>query len=71
MEAGQRFIYRTYLDDVESDLLSLGAAAPWQLAVPDGTAFVEITLDAGFRGHTVRVEFYVEGNLLAIGEFTS
>jgi hypothetical protein len=71
MQAGQRFIYRTYLDGIESDLLSLGSADPWQLAVPDGSAFVELTLDTGFYGHTVRVEFYVEGNLLAIGEFTS
>lgn len=71
METGQRFIYRTHLDGVESDLLSLASADPWQLAVPDGSAFVELTLDAGFRGHRVRVEFYVEGNLLAIGEFSS
>jgi tetratricopeptide (TPR) repeat protein len=71
IEPGQRFIYRTFLDGVESDLLSLGSADPWQLAVPDGEAFIELTLDAGFRGHTVRVEFYIEGNLLAIGEFSS
>jgi hypothetical protein len=39
--------------------------------VPDGEAFIELTLDAGFRGHTVHVEFNIEGHLLAIGEFSS
>ena len=71
LEEGQRFIYRTFFDGVESDAHSLFSAAPWTLAVPDGTAFVDIPEPDGFRGHTVRVEFYLEGNLLAYGEFSS
>ncbi len=71
VESGQRFIYRTFLDGVESETLSLLSASPWTLQVPDGEAFVEITLPTGFRGHTVRVELYFEGNLLADGEFSS
>ena len=71
VEVGQRFIYRTLLDGVESETLSLPQAEAWILEVPDGNAFVEITLPAGFAGHTVRVELYFEGNLLAVGEFSS
>lgn len=71
VETGQRFIYRTFLDGVESETLSLLSASPWTLQVPDGEAFVEITLPTGFRGHTVRVELYFEGNLLAAGELSS
>ncbi len=71
LEAGQRFIYRTFLDGVESEALSLALASPWTLEVPDGSAFVDLPLAGGFRGHTVRVEIYFEGNLLAVGEFSS
>ncbi len=70
VETGQRFIYRTFLDDVEREDLSLAATQSWSLAVPDGSAFIDLTLVDGFAGHTVRVEFYLEGNLMAIGEFT-
>jgi hypothetical protein len=41
---------------------------PWTLEVPDGEAVFEITYPAGLRGTTVRVELFVEGNLLAAAE---
>lgn len=67
---GQRFIYRTFLDGVEREDLSLPAATPWSLQTPDGSAFIDLRLDGGFGGHTLRVELYLEGNLLATGELT-
>jgi tetratricopeptide (TPR) repeat protein len=67
---GERFIYRTAVDGVEAEGLSLTAAISWPWETPGGSASLVLNDDAGFRGHTVRVELYLEGNLLALGEFS-
>ncbi|MEX0825821.1 MAG: hypothetical protein WD184_03535 [Acidimicrobiia bacterium] len=47
---------------------SSSTLTPWTLDVPDGAAMFEITYPSGLRGTTVRVEIFVEGNLLAAAE---
>jgi len=64
MSSSDRWLYRTYVDGVEWPGLSR-VAEPWPLPVPDGDGYFEITYDAGLRGSEVRVEIFVEGNLLA------
>jgi hypothetical protein len=66
-DPGHRWLYRTYVDRVEAPNLSR-VAEPWTLEVPDGAAVFEITYPPGLRGTTVRVEIFIEGNLLAAAE---
>jgi tetratricopeptide (TPR) repeat protein len=66
-DPANRWLYRTYVDRIEAPNLSR-VAEPWTLAVPDGVAVFEITYPSGLRGTTVRVEIFVEGNLLAAAE---
>jgi tetratricopeptide (TPR) repeat protein len=67
VESTHQWLYRTYVDRVEAPNLSR-VTEPWTLEVPDGEAVFEITYPAGLRGTTVRVELFVEGNLLAAAE---
>lgn len=66
-DPANRWLYRTYVDRIEAPNLSR-VTEPWTLAVPDGAAVFDITYPPGLRGTTVRVEIFVEGNLLAAAE---
>jgi tetratricopeptide (TPR) repeat protein len=66
-DPANRWLYRTYVDRIEAPNLSR-VTEPWTLDVPDGEAVFEITYPPGLRGTTVRVEIFVEGNLLAVAE---
>jgi hypothetical protein len=73
MEAGQPWLYRTYVDGVRNDNFSI-ASQPFddsRFDVPDGGIVLTFTDQDGFRaGQVIRVEVFVEGNLLAAGELT-
>jgi tetratricopeptide (TPR) repeat protein len=69
VESGQRWLYRTYLDGVETAVLSIDPEA-WPFAVPTAQVTVPLTLAGGFpSGAVIRVEVFIEGNLLGVGEF--
>jgi tetratricopeptide (TPR) repeat protein len=66
---GARWLWRTYLDDVERDDLSAEPEA-WPFALPDDEVVITLTQPDGFTpGVLVRVEVFIEGNLLQAGEF--
>jgi len=68
--AGQRWLWRTYRAGVEERNLSSGPEA-WPFAVPDGRGTISLTAPEGFApGVTVRVEVFLEGDLLQAGELT-
>jgi len=68
--AGQRWLWRTYRGGVEDALLSPEPEV-WPFAVPDYRAAITLTVPEGFvAGVPVRVEVFVEGNLLQAGEFS-
>jgi len=68
--AGQRWLWRAYRAGVEEESLSSGPEA-WPFAVPDGRGTISLTAPEGFApGVTVRVEVFLEGNLLQAGELT-
>lgn len=68
--ADQRWLWRTYRAGVVEENLS-PAPAPWPFAVPDGPGSISLTAPEGFAaGVTVRVEVFLEGNLLQAGEYT-
>jgi tetratricopeptide (TPR) repeat protein len=70
VESGQRWLYRTYLDGVEVAALSTEPEV-WSFEVPAAQVTVPLTRSEGFpSGTRVRVEFFIEGNLLAAGEFS-
>jgi tetratricopeptide (TPR) repeat protein len=70
VEPGQRWLYRTYLDGVESTALSIDPQA-WPFGVPAAQVTVPLAFPDGLpSGVVVRVEFFIEGNLLAAGEYT-
>lgn len=66
-DASHRWMYRTYVNRVEVATLSR-VPEPWTLDVPDGVAIFDITHPSGLRGTTVRVEIFIEGNLVAAAE---
>jgi hypothetical protein len=69
MEAGQAWLYRTYVDGFRNDSFSI-ASRPFDLDVPDGGILLTFTDPNRFRsGQVIRVEIFVEGNLLAAGEY--
>jgi tetratricopeptide (TPR) repeat protein len=74
MEAGQEWLYRTYINNqfdpnFSTDLTKFG------FTVPSGGVILTFQNPAGFKGYrfrsgaTVRTEIFVEGNLLNAGEF--
>jgi tetratricopeptide (TPR) repeat protein len=68
--AGQRWLWRTYRDGEEDPTLSHEPEV-WPFAVPDQQVTITLTDATGFAaGVTVRVEVFIEGNLLQAGEFT-
>ena len=68
--AGQRWLWRTYRSGVVEENLSAAPEA-WPFAVPDQQVTITLTLPGGFAaGVPVRVEVFIEGNLLQAGEFT-
>lgn len=68
--AGQRWLWRTYRAGVAEESLSSGPEA-WPFGVPDGPGSISLTAPEGFAaGVTVRVEVFLEGNLLQAGEYT-
>lgn len=68
--SGQRWLWRSYLDGLESSALSHEPEV-WPFAVPDQQVTITLTLPEGFTpGVPVRVEVFLEGNLLQAGEFT-
>jgi tetratricopeptide (TPR) repeat protein len=68
--AGQRWLWRAYRDGLEDAVLSSEPEA-WPFAVPDDQVTITLTLPEGFTaGVPVRVEVFIEGNLLQAGEYT-
>jgi tetratricopeptide (TPR) repeat protein len=68
---GQSWLWRTYRGGLEDGTLS-GEPQAWTFGVPDEPALT-LTLDlaGGFAaGVPVRVEVFIEGNLLQVGEYT-
>jgi hypothetical protein len=70
MESGQPWLYRTYVDGFRNDSYSI-APQPFDFDVPDGGILLTFTDPNRFRtAQVIRVEIFVEGNLLTAGEFT-
>ena len=73
MQANEPWLYRTYVDGRRDDNFSIGSE-PFdasRFTTPDGGIDLTFTDKAGFRaGEVIRVEIFVEGNLLASGEYT-
>lgn len=68
--AGQRWLWRTYRGGIEDAALSHEPEV-WPFAVPDYQVAITLTAPEGFAaGVPVRVEVFIEGNLLQAGEFT-
>ncbi|OFW52944.1 MAG: hypothetical protein A2V75_04710 [Actinobacteria bacterium RBG_16_70_17] len=68
--AGQRWLWRTYRGGIEDAALSHEPEV-WPFAVPDYQVAITLTVPEGFAaGVPVRVEVFIEGNLLQAGEFT-
>jgi tetratricopeptide (TPR) repeat protein len=68
--AGQRWLWRTYRGGVEDAALSYEPEV-WPFAVPDYQVAITLTAPEGFAaGVPVRVEVFIEGNLLQAGEYT-
>ena len=70
MKQGEPWLYDTYIGDERSE----GFSPPpqrWSFDVPDGGIVLTLTDATGWkRGTGVRVEIFVEGNLLGIGRYT-
>lgn len=70
MKADQPWLYDTYVGDERRE----GFSPPpqqWNFDVPDGGIVLTLTDDGGWkRGAAVRVEIFVEGNLLGTGRYT-
>jgi tetratricopeptide (TPR) repeat protein len=70
MAEGERWLWRTYLGGVEDADLS-SEPQVWSFGIPDDTLTITLDQPGGFAaGVPVRVEVFVEGNLLQAGEFT-
>ncbi len=68
--AGQRWLWRTYRGGVLDPALSHEPEA-WPFALSGEQVTITLTLAEGFAaGVPVRVEVFLEGNLLQAGEFT-
>lgn len=68
--AGQRWWWRTYVGGVEDATLS-SEPGVWSFGIPGDQVIITLTLPDGFAaGMPVRVEVFIEGNLLQAGEFT-
>jgi tetratricopeptide (TPR) repeat protein len=68
--AGQRWLWRTYRAGAADPLLSHELEI-WPFAVPYQQVAITLTRADGFTpGETVRVEVFIEGNLLQAGELT-
>ena len=68
--AGQRWLWRAYRDGLEDAVLS-SEPEVWPFPVPDDQVTITLTLPEGFpAGGPVRVEVFIEGNLLQAGEYT-
>jgi len=68
--AGQRWLWRTYRGGVEDAALSHEPEV-WPFALPGEQVTITLSFPEGFAaGVTVRVEVFLEGNLLQAGEFT-
>ncbi len=73
LKSGEPWLYRTYVNGVRDDNFSI-ASQPFDATrfdVPDGGIDLTFTDQRGFQaGQVIRVEVFVEGNLLAANEFT-
>jgi hypothetical protein len=68
--AGQRWLWRAYRDGLDDAVLS-SEPEVWPFAVPDDQVTIILTLPEGFpAGVPVRVEVFLEGDLLQAGEYT-
>lgn len=69
MKSGQPWLYDTYVNDERRE----GFSPPpqrWAFDVPDGGLVLTLTDGAGWkRGAAVRVEIFVEGNLVGVGRY--
>ena len=74
VEAGQRWLYHTYINDRLDPNFSTGPSE-FDFDVPSGEIILTFESPAGSKGHrfrsgaVVRTEIFVEGNLLNAGEF--
>jgi hypothetical protein len=69
MKTGQRWLYDVYLNDERQE----GLSAPperWRFDVPNGALVLTLTRSEWERGGEVRVEVFVEGNLIGVGRYT-
>ena len=70
VEEGQKWLYHTYIDGVREDAYSI-EEEEWSFEVPDGGVVLTFTDGDRFdHGSEVRTEVFLEGNLLAAGEYT-
>jgi tetratricopeptide (TPR) repeat protein len=62
-------LYRVYLDGTLDETLSI-ESGPWTLEGPEGVGVLTLPYDDGFLpGTVVRVEVFIDGNLLSSGEY--
>ena len=68
--AGERWWWRSYRGGIEDATLSHDPEV-WSFAIPGDQVTITLTLPDGFAaGMPVRVEVFIEGNLLQAGEYT-
>jgi hypothetical protein len=71
MKAGEPWLYRVYVNGFRNDNFSIESQPFENFDVPDGGVVVTLTDQNGFQAdQVIRVEVFVEGNLLNSNELT-